>query len=138
MRSRVYLHRVPVVAPESVRDAAPAFEPCKHCMAKWVLHGAAQFDASQGLRAPPGPQNVPAEVRPAQDAQAAAVEGLDDMLAKACLKEPLIADRLRAEVVALGAICARELSAEDWQGLPSWTALRALEQRRLLVAVRGR
>jgi hypothetical protein len=60
------------------------------------------------------------------------------MLAKACLQEPLIADRLRAEVVALGAICARGLSAEDWPGLPSWTALRALEQRRLLVAVRGR
>ncbi len=47
---------------------------------------------------------------------------------------PLAAAQLLQDVGAegLGAVDVNELTREDWESLPSWGALRPLQQRRLL------
>ena len=59
------------------------------------------------------------------------VVGLNALLVTPCVPEEL-AQVLRQEVLELGAVDVRELTAADWAGLLSWGQLRTLEQRRLL------
>ena len=48
---------------------------------------------------------------------------------------PAAAIGLQRDLVALGAVHVRELRLPDWEGLPSWQALRVLERRRMLAAL---
>ena len=63
-------------------------------------------------------------------ATAAAVQGLQELLAAAVLPEA-VAGSLARDVAMTGAIHVRELTRQDWTLLPSWASLRAMEQRRI-------
>ena len=94
---------------------------CKQHMALWIVSGAQAHDAKQvvGLQALPH-TSVPGTV-----------VGLHELLVTSSVPEEL-AQVLRQEVLELGAVDVRELTAADWAGLLSWGQLRTLEQRRLL------
>lgn len=103
-------------------------EPCAPCMAKWISEKAAAWDASRALMS-----SAPAP--PVQSNES--VVGFDALVEVA--KIPAIAaGQVFKDVVALGAADVVELTQSDWQGLPSWHALRPLEQRRLLTAAAAR
>ena len=104
--------------------------PCPICMARWIRDFALEHDANVALRPPPAPPVVGAVLGPPV---AGAVQGLDALLHGASMAGP-VADELKTQVAALGAVHVRELGHADWQALGAWGRLREMERRRLLAA----
>jgi len=122
LQSRVRLFHCTSVFKQK-NESKPSVPQCAHHLAKWICEGAASFDARQALRGEL-PSTAPSD----------GVMGLEEILATARLPEAAEA-QLKAEVLASGALHVNELTADDWAALPSWPALRSLEQRRLWRAV---
>ena len=125
MKNRLSLHRA-VDGPQGLLRST---EPCAPRMCTWIRAKAEAYDAKVLVRsvAPAGPDTA---VAPASSATAE-INLLGNHFRKAAVPAPL-ASRLEQDVRALGAIDARELQEADWRGLPSWSSLKPLEQRRLL------
>jgi len=115
---REWLPRVLPLGPGILRDVAP----CGPHFALWVRQGAEEFDAAAALHAS----------RPSASASSRAVRGLAELFQNAAIDEA-VAQQLRVEIDALGAVDVQELRLEDWRALPSWARLRPLERRRLVV-----
>ena len=103
-------------------------QPCAVCMARWIVQGAAAFDAASGLR-----QILP--VRAASSAngnsQTEEVDGFAALVVATRLPD-IVANNLHKELDELGARSVGELEASDWEGLAVWPSLRPFEQRRIL------
>ena len=63
------------------------------------------------------------------------VHGLSDFLRRAAVPLDLSAAVTR-DVLGLGAVNVNELDVADWTAMPSWPALRPLQQRRVLSLLR--
>ncbi len=101
-------------------------DSCAPCMARWAIQYADEA-ATGSIPAPP----------PAPDAHGTAslpVGGFLDIMAASKLSGP-IADALRDDIAATGAVHVSELTLLDWKGLPSWSKLRVMEARRLSSAI---
>ena len=72
-------------------------------------------------------QTVPTRFQTA----AVAVQGMDALVQEAQVPREA-AEALLAELVELGAVHVRELSAGEWASLAAWSLLGPLERRRLL------
>ena len=123
MQSRVemfnFTHQF--VRPCSATGHCDAVPECRYCFAKWIVEACADFDAKQVVQMHP--------VLP--------VGGGDDISGLSLLfQRAHIPQRLRvalsADIAALGAADATELTQADWQDLPSWPQLKAFERRRIL------
>ena len=102
-------------------------QSCAPCMARWIRKYSDEAVPAP-LRAAPTP------VAKTYASDFSAVAGFAGMMVSANLLA-LVAEKLLYEVVALGAVDVIELSASDWEQLPSWKKLRPLEARRLNAAV---
>ena len=89
-------------------------------MSKWILERSAEAAAPRS--SPSAPPTSPMS----------GVHGFSAGIAGGKVP-PETAKLLQSEVGALGAVDVNELSLHDWEGLPSWSKLRPLEVRRLLV-----
>ena len=134
------------VTPEDVRHMRNRFEEfvcravvhklkesdaCAVHMCQWIKDGAAQADAQQVLHAPvlPCAPDHGSEHKERQE-----LVGLSGLVGAA--KIPVAkAAHLEVEILAMGAVHVQELTAVDWTGLKSWTALKPFEQKRLLAHV---
>ena len=107
-------------------------DSCAHCMCRWIVDGAAAFDAA-GLRPP---RNSPGAASSANLEEIAGqeIEGLAELIRSARLPTAW-ARGLQEELLELGVVNVVELRADDWRGLASWSDLRPFEQRRLLCAL---
>ena len=105
--------------------------PCAHHLAEWILKGSADFDAM-------GPAIIrhPGAYSAAPSNETENVEGFVKLMETARIPGPMQA-ALAQELQELGAVDVGELTADDWQGLVSWAALRPLQQRRILQHVVG-
>ena len=112
------------VRPGEARGDRDAVPECRRCFAKWIVDACASFDAGQIVQAPP--------VLPVAGDDARS--GLSLLLERAHIPRRLRAP-ISAEVAALGAADVRELTEADWEELPSWSELKALERRRILQCV---
>ena len=92
------------------------------------MDACAAFDASQGMNA-----GIPL---PLID-DLVVVANLDLLLERAKIPKRLRAPML-TDVAALGAADAFELTTTDWEDLPSWPLLKALERRRIITLVTER
>ena len=126
MKSRVELFRFSHQFHEG--QVADAVIECRCCFAKWIVDACAAFDASQGMNA-----GIPL---PLID-DLVVVANLDLLLERAKIPKRLRAPML-TDVAALGAADAFELTTTDWEDLPSWPLLKALERRRILTLVTER
>ena len=117
LKSRVHVFSCAGVVPW-VGDVTP----CPVHLARWVVEGAARFDAAAAVRAP--------AVAPAGER---AVGGLENILATAGVPEAK--DAMEADLRRLGALRVQELTRADWEALPCWSILRPLERRRVLAAL---
>ena len=120
IQSRVHLFQCgsEFVPPGEVRPEIPQ---CAVHLCKWIVAGAARFDAQAVLVTQP-------ILAPMQQTS---VTGLGELLAAAAIPNTASIE-LSTEVTALGAVDVRELRPEDWTTLRSFQMLRPLEQRRLL------
>ena len=105
--------------------------PCAAHLCKWLVDGAAAADARAALRPGPAPR-----VGDASDGEGHGGLGGMGSIAKAAKLPAAKADMLTAEIVALGAVDARELAVTDWQELRGWAALLPFERKRLLAALK--
>ena len=124
LRNRVEEFRFTHVVP-ALKDV----ESCAPCMGRWIR----KFSDEAAAMPPP----MVAFVAPVVDAPAvdfSVVNGLVDTMGSARLAGPSVG-ALFSDVLALGAIDVSELTLSDWQQLPSWSTLRALEARRLVAAL---
>ena len=123
IQSRVHLFQCgsEIVPPGEVRPEIPQ---CAVHLCKWIVAGAARFDAQAVLVTQP--TLAPMRQTP--------VTVLGELLAAAAMLNTASIE-LSTEVTALGAVDVRELSLEDWISLRSFQMLRPLEQRRLLRSV---
>ena len=102
-----------------------AVVPCKYSFCKWVTSASKAFTERRLLQLPVSVGDCD---RSSGDA---AVAGLFALLESASIPAEW-GQRLHDEALALGAVGVDELSREDWLGLPSWAALKPLQQRRVL------
>ena len=109
------------------RDILKDVPMCKESWAWWVVTRSAAFAARAAPRALPFVEPAADE---AEDSARGQIEGFDALMAKTIVPHGSAAALMR-DLHALGAISVRELSLEDWFGLPSWGDLRPLEQRRM-------
>ena len=102
-------------------------------MCRWIADGVREFDASplRTARLSVPHASGAGKVGAGKDTQRSSVGGLDALFAHASIKGD-VSQLLQDEVAQLGAVHVLELTAADWLGLPSWSRLRPLEQRRLL------
>ena len=108
--------------------------PCAHHMAAWIVKRAGDYDACVQLAngeigaSPTLPLSLPLQGQ-AQDDEA--VQGfkrlMETLHIPSAMQEALLAD-----LEELGAASVAELTAEDWEGLPSWNQLKPLQKRRVL------
>lgn len=111
-------------------------EPCAVHMSKWIVSESAASDVGGALR-----PMVPAADDPDSAARSAAgtldqIAGYKEMSQTARI--PDAASRaLLVDLVELGAVDVKELTADDWQSLPSWGQLHMLEKRRVLQLLFG-
>ena len=102
-------------------------QSCAPCMAGWIRKYSDEAVPAPLLVAPTAVAKISAS-------DFSAVTGFAGMMVSA--KVPaIVAEELFSEVVALGAVDVVELSASDWEQLPSWKKLRPLAARRLNAAV---
>ena len=122
IKSRVHLFECDseFAPPGEVRPEIPQ---CAVHLCKWIVAGAARFDAQAMVTQP--------ILAPTQESF---VVGLREILAKAALPTTSSVD-VTTEIAALGAVDIEELSLEDWTSLRSFQLLRPFEQRRLLKAL---
>ena len=118
MQSRVAVFRCTATV-SKLKDTVP----CHIHLAKWIEQESAAADAAGVLQSPL------AELMSA----VSQVFGLSDLLDRSHLP-PAACLAITDEVSGSGAVHVRELVAEDWHGLMSFTALKPLEKRRLLNA----
>ena len=104
---------------------------CKESWCQWLV-GAASAWAQRSVPATPAPAAAASGAQAAQ----ANVRGFMEHCERASIPQDLSAALLE-EAVLLGAVEVSELLVSDWQGFAAWTALRPLQQRRLLAGVRG-
>jgi hypothetical protein len=98
-------------------------EGCPCHMSRWIRDGAATADATPVLR--------PVLPTMSMSAKSWNIEGFDVLVHE--VRVPMdTAATLHDELLHLGAVCARELPAAEWQTLQSWRLLKPLEQRRVL------
>jgi hypothetical protein len=95
-------------------------QPCPTHMSQWIRDCAALHDARPAM----GP------VLPVQSAGGEVVD-MDVLAFEACLPSAAVAE-LQQELVELGAVHVRELSAAEWTSLRAWSKLKVLEQRRVM------
>ena len=121
--------------PKAQRVAVPN---CATCLAKWIYGTAAVADSVVALRPPlcaygaSRPKPMEASAEPSSED----IAGWREVIQSARVPSD-VAEQLRRDALGLGAVDVRELVATDWTSLESWSALRPLEQRRLLQVVNG-
>ena len=100
-------------------------------MCRWILRGAAAYDAEMGLR--PIPSTGATEVIAPMPSirRTSAIQGLPELLAVLVLGDS-IADALVEDLENLGAARVSELTIMDWEAIRAWSVLRPLQRRRLL------
>ena len=128
MRSRCHeFHFHTPLSQGSLRDV----QPCPSCMCRWILRGAAAYDAEMGLR--PIPSTGATEVIAPMPSirRTSAIQGLPELLAVLVLGDS-IADALVEDLENLGAARVSELTIVDWEAIRAWSVLRPLQRRRLL------
>ena len=105
------------------REGLREVTPCTHHLAEWIVAGAAEWDAA-GV-------HPAAAAAPAVAPFNGAVQGFTELMQAARLLE---GDQraLASDLEDLGAVDVTELTVGDWEGLPTWSRLRPLQQRRLL------
>ena len=103
--------------------------PCPVHLVRWVRDLSAAHDARLALQ-PVLPLALQPVLSTLQTA-AVAVQGMDALVQEAQVPREA-AEALLAELVELGAVHVRELSAGEWASLAAWSLLRPLERRRLL------
>ena len=105
-------------------------------MSKWIVSESAASDVGGALHP---------LLTAADDPDCAALSAVGSRAPIASYKEmseiarlPDVASRaLLDDLVELGATDVKELTADDWQSLPSWSQLRMLEKRRVLQLLFG-
>ena len=111
---------------------------CAPHMARWIVKGAAAYDAAFGARQPAVAVEVPRSKEVALDMdRVAAIQGLQPMIAALYAPVP-VAVALLEELERLGAVTVTELTAADWESLSAWALLLPLQRRRLLQCVGAR
>ena len=108
---------------------------CGMCCCRWIVAGAAEYDAQQLREQMPQPGPLP----PPQDGSdqiGQKVVGMAALIGKAAIPGA-IASMIETEVHSLGAVHVKELTPADWEGLASWQQLRPLQQRRFLAVAGG-
>jgi hypothetical protein len=95
---------------------------CKESFSTWLLTTAAQW-ATGDVAAPLLLQRSTADLE--------RINGLAAFCETAGISDA-IARGLAADMEELGAIRVSELTEEDWRGLPSWSELKKLQQRRIM------
>ena len=122
MRNRVQEFVFSEVIPEGrLHDVVS----CATCMARWIVQGARDLDASRGLRPPlplPDEPGGPSARRPAGFAELVAATRCSADVEAALLKD----------LESLGAVGVAELTAADWAATSAWASLRPLERRRAM------
>jgi hypothetical protein len=102
---------------------------CPVCMARWIVAGAAAFDASRGLQ--PILQIRASIVSKLDLARVSAIVGLVELLDALSLPDGA-AGALVEDLEELGAINVTEPNRAEWTGLSVWAVLKPLQRRRLL------
>jgi len=106
--------------------------PCKHSFSKWLVEASAAY--AQG-DVPPAMHGA---VLPMCHGDCSVVAGFFDLMHAAAIPQES-ADSLHTSAMAMGAASVQELLVEDWPRLgAAWTALKPLQQRRLLSLVSSR
>ena len=127
MRNRVEEHVLTEVLPEgSLHDV----QSCAHCMAKWIVEGAAAHDAAAAVQPVINVQAPREDLRHLEQQRLEAIVGLSEVIA-AVLLPGSAAEALLNDLEDLGAANVAELTPADWQALAFWAVLRPLQKRRL-------
>ena len=119
MKSRVEQFEATAALEGELQDVAL----CVPSFWQWMVSAAAAWAA----------RGVPALPAPAANSQGQ-VLGLDDFCRAAQIPCELV-EAMGKDMEREGAVHVRELTAADWGGLPSWSQLRPLQQRRVLAAL---
>ena len=132
MRNRVQEFVFEYVFPQgSLKD----IEPCGTCFGRWVVRGAAAYDAASALRPLPLAEAQSA-LLVADPSSEEPVRGFTSLVSAVCLPATM-ADELSSSLLDLGAVDVRELAVPDWESLACWPNLRPLQKRRLLQHTAG-
>lgn len=105
-----------------------AVAPCRYSFCKWVTSASKAFAERRVLQLPVFGGDL------GNTSGISAVAGLLALLESASIPVEM-RERLSVEAFALGAVTVDELTRDDWHSLPSWGALKPLQQRRLLCRV---
>ena len=133
MRNKVEeFHFTMVLPKKSLKD----IEPCCVHMSKWIVSESAASDVGGTLHPLLTAADDPDCAALSAVGSCAPIAGYKEMSEIARL--PDVASRaLLDDLVELGATDVKELTADDWQSLPSWSQLRMLEKRRVLQLLFG-
>lgn len=114
-----------VLAKGSMKDVVA----CPVCMTKWIVAGAAAFDAAPGLQ-PVLPIRT-ASLAKLDVGRVSAIAGLSELLGVLVLPDGA-ARAVLEDLEELGAIDVSEPTRVEWESLNAWGLLKPLQRRRLL------
>ena len=143
MKSRLDIHNCRAKVGGRLRDTTP----CPHCMCKWIVESAAAFDIRSALQPalvvpkalqpllPLSDSSMLAQAQPRQHASENRVYVFGFVqIVQAAQFPPALAQKLFEDLVEVGAVDVREVTASDLQSCSSFIQARPLELRRLLTA----